>query len=108
MEINGTREGMKASLNAIKGILPDMAGNLPEEQKAMMIKMMDTMFSFMEKNVGTILLTSMVGKVDMKDMQVLNAVESKPFFASYKKANLSVAGDISTFMTKVMAGMMKK
>ena len=108
MEINGTSEGMKASLNAIKGILPDMAGNLPEEQKAMMTKMMDTMFSFMEKNVGTILLTSMVGKVDMKDMQVLNTVESKPFFASYKKANLSVAGDISTFMTKVMAGMMKK
>jgi hypothetical protein len=94
-------------LNAIKGIIPDMAGNLPEEQKTMMIKMMDTMFSFMEKNVGTILLTSMVGKVDLKDMQILNAVENKPFFESYKKANLSVAGDISTFMKKVMAGMKK-
>jgi hypothetical protein len=107
MEINGTTEGLKASLNAIKGIIPDMAGNLPEEQKTMMIKMMDTMFSFMEKNVGTILLTSMVGKVDLKDMQILNAVENKPFFESYKKANLSVAGDISTFMKKVMAGMKK-
>ena len=40
-------------------------------------------------------------------MQVLNAAESKPFFESYKKANLSVAGDISTFMKKVMAGMKK-
>ena len=107
MEINGTSEGMKASLNAIKGILPDMAGNLPEEQKAMMTKMMDGMFTFMENNLSTIVLTAMVGKVDLKDMQVLNAVENKPFFESYKKANLSVAGDISTFMKKVMAGMKK-
>ena len=82
-------------------------GGMPEEQKAMVTKMMDGMFSFMEKNIGTIMLTAMVGKVDMKDMQVLNAVESKPFFASYKKANQAVAGDILTFMTKVMGGLKK-
>ena len=107
MEINGTTEGFKASMNAAKSLIPDMAGNMPEEQKAMMTKMMDGMFSYMEKNLSTIVLTAIVGKVDLKDMQVLNAAESKPFFESYKKANLSVAGDISTFMKKVMAGMKK-
>jgi hypothetical protein len=107
MEINGTTEGFKASMNAAKSLIPDMAGNMPEEQKAMMTKMMDGMFSYMEKNLSTIVLTAIVGKVDLKDMQVLNAAESKPFFASYKKANLSVASDISTFMKKVMAGMKK-
>ena len=107
MEINGTTEGLKASMNAVKSLIPDMAGNMPEEQKAMMTKMMDGMFTFMENNLSTIVLTAMVGKVDLKDMQVLNAVENKPFFESYKKANLSVAGDISTFMKKVMAGMKK-
>jgi hypothetical protein len=107
MEINGTTEGLKASMNAVKSLIPDMAGNMPDEQKAMMTKMMDGMFTFMENNLSTIVLTAMVGKVDLKDMQVLNAVENKPFFESYKKANLSVAGDISTFMKKVMAGMKK-
>jgi hypothetical protein len=107
MEINGTTEGFKASMNAAKSLIPDMAGNMSEEQKAMVTKMMDGMFSYMEKNLSTIVLTAIVGKVDLKDMQVLNAAESKPFFASYKKANLSVASDISTFMKKVMAGMKK-
>ena len=108
MEINGTREGMKATFDAIKGVIPDMApSGMPEEQKAMVTKMMDGVFSFMEKNIGTIMLTAMVEKVDMNDMQVLNAVESKPFFASYKKANLSAVGDLATFMTKFLAGMKK-
>ena len=53
------------------------------------------------------MLTAMVEKVDMNDMQVLNAVESKPFFASYKKANLSAVGDLATFMTKFLAGIKK-
>ena len=73
----------------------------------MMAKMMDGMFSFMEKNMNTLVLTALVGKVNLKDMQTLNAVEKKPFFASYKKANASVASDMSTFMQKVIAGMKK-
>ena len=77
------------------------------DQMEMMAKMMDGMFSYMEKNMNTILLTALVGKVDLKEMQTLNAIEKKPFFASYKKANVSLAGDLSTFMKKVLDGMKK-
>ena len=51
--------------------------------------------------------TTLSRKVDLKDMQTLNAIEKKPFFASYKKANASLVGDMSTFLDKVVAGMRK-
>ena len=57
--------------------------------------------------MNTLVLTALVGKVDLKDVQTLNAIEKKPFFANYKKANASWASDMSTFMNKVVAGMKK-
>lgn len=108
LEINNSAESMKASLNCAKGLVADMAPEgISADQMEMMAKMMDGMFSFMEKNMNTLVLTALVGKVNLKDMQTLNAVEKKPFFASYKKANASLASDMSTFMNKVVAGMKK-
>lgn len=108
LEINNSTESMKASLNCAKGLVADMAPEgISADQMEMMAKMMDGMFSFMEKNMNTLVLTALVGKVNLKDMQTLNAVEKKPFFASYKKANASVASDMSTFIQKVIAGMKK-
>jgi hypothetical protein len=108
LEINNSAESMKASLNCAKGLVADMAPEgISADQMEMMAKMMDGMFSFMEKNMNTLVLTALVGKVNIKDMQTLNAVEKKPFFASYKKANVSLAGDMSTFMKKVLDGMKK-
>ena len=108
LEINNSAESMKASLNCAKGLVADMAPEgISADQMEMMAKMMDGMFSFMEKNMNTLVLTALVGKVNLKDMQTLNAVEKKPFFASYKKANVSLAGDMSTFMKKVLDGMKK-
>lgn len=108
LEINNSAESMKASLNCAKGLVADMAPEgISADQMEMMAKMMDGMFSFMEKNMNTLVLTALVGKVNLKDMQTLNAVEKKPFFASYKKANASLASDMSTFMQKVIAGMKK-
>jgi len=108
MDINNSAEGMKASLILVKGFMADMAPEgVSADQMEMMAKMMDGMFSFMEKNMNTIVLTAMVGKVDLKDMQTLNAIEKKPFFASLKKTNASLAGDMSTFMHKVVVAMKK-
>ena len=108
LEINNSAESMKASLNCAKGLVADMAPEgVSADQMEMMAKMMDGMFSFMEKNMNTLVLTALVGKVNLKDMQTLNAVEKKPFFASYKKANASLASDMSTFMQKIVAGMKK-
>ncbi len=108
LEINNSAESMKASLNCAKGLVADMAPEgISADQMEMMAKMMDGMFSFMEKNMNTLVLTALVGKVNLKDMQTLNAVEKKPFFASYKKANASLASDMSTFINKVAAGMKK-
>lgn len=108
LEINNSAESMKASLNCAKGLVADMAPEgISADQMEMMAKMMDGMFSFMEKNMNTLVLTALVGKVNLKDMQTLNAVEKKPFFASYKKANASLASDMSTFMQKIVAGMKK-
>lgn len=108
LEINNSAESMKASLKCAKGLVADMAPEgVSADQMEMMAKMMDGMFSFMEKNMNTLVLTALVGKVNLKDMQTLNAVEKKPFFASYKKANASLASDMSTFMQKIVAGMKK-
>ena len=108
LEINNSVENFKAYQNCAKGLIADMAPEgISADQMEMMAKMMDGMFSYMEKNMNTILLTALVGKVDLKEMQTLNAVEKKPFFASYKKANVSLAGDLSTFMKKVLDGMKK-
>lgn len=108
LEINNSAESVKASMNCAKGLVADMAPEgVSADQMEMMAKMMDGMFSFMEKNMNTLILTALVGKVDLKDMQTLNAVEKKPFFASYKKANASLVGDMSTFLDKVVAGMRK-
>ena len=109
LEINGTPEAMKKALSSAKNLTADMApANLSAEQKAMMTKVMDNFSSYMEKNMTAILLTGMAGKVELKDLQTLNAIESKPFFASYKKANLSLANDMTSFISKVLAGLKKK
>ena len=97
-----------ASLSCARKIATEhFPDGIPADQMEMMAKMMDGMFSFMEKNMNTLILTALVGKVDLKDMQTLNAIEKKPFFASYKKANASLVGDMSTFLDKVVAGMRK-
>ena len=109
LEINGTSEGLKASMNTVQDLVVDMApANVPEEQKAMMKKTVERLSSFMEKNMGAMLLTTMVGKVDLKEIQTLNAIENKPFFASYKKVNLALANDMKPFMSKIMEGIKKK
>ena len=109
LEINGMPEIFKTSMNSATNMVADMAPrNIPEEQMAMMKKTMESLASYMEKNMGAILLTSMVGKVDLKDMQTLNAIEKKPFFASYKKVNLALANDMKPFMSKIMEGIKKK
>ena len=108
LEINGTPEAMKKALNSAKNLSADMTpANISAEQKAMMTKVMDNLTSYMEKNMTAILLTGMVGKVELKDLQTLNAIENKPFFASYKKANLSLANDRTSFMSKIIAGLKK-
>ena len=108
LEINNATDGMKASLDCAKGLVANMAPDgVSADQMEMMANMMDGMFSFMEKNMNTLILTALVGKVDLKDMQTLNAVEKKPFFASYKKANDSATKDMSTIMNKIVAGMKK-
>ena len=108
LEINNMEGIMKASMNCAKGIAADhMPEGIPADQMEMMAKMMDGMFSFMEKNMNTLVLTALVGKVDLKDVQTLNAIEKKPFFASYKKTNASLTNDFSTFINKVVAGMKK-
>lgn len=109
LEINGTSETMKTSLGVVKSKVADMSpAGMSQEQKQQAAKMMNGLFAFMEKNIDALLVTSMVGKVDIKDMEVLNAIENKPFFVSYKKTNLSLAGDMSTFMDKLMAGLKKQ
>ena len=108
LEVSNSVENFKAYQNCAKGLIADMAPEgISADQMEMMAKMMDGMFSYMEKNMNTILLTALVGKVDLKDMQTINSIEKKPFFASYKKANVSMAGDLSTFMKKVLDGMKK-
>ena len=108
LEINNSVESFKAYQNCAKGLIADMAPEgISADQMEMMAKMMDGMFSFMEKNMNTLVLTALVGKVDLKDVQTLNAIEKKPFFASYKKTNASLTNDFSTFINKVVAGMKK-
>ena len=108
MEINSVSEGLKAVMGTAKSLAADrVPADIPEEQKTMAIKTMEKTFSYLEDNMTSIVLAMMIGKVDLKDMQILNAIENKPFFANYKKANLSMASDISTFMNKVVAGMKK-
>ena len=106
LENSNTAEYMKASLSCARKIATEhFPDGIPADQMEMMAKMMDGMFSFMEKNINTIILTTLVGKVDLKDMQTLNAVEKKPFFASLKKTNASMASDMPTFLNKIIAGM---
>ncbi len=108
LEINGTPEATRSALSAAKSLAADMTpANIPDEQKAMMMKVMENLTSYMEKNITAILLTGMVGKVEFKDLQTLNAIEKKPFFASYQKANHSLANDMSSFMSKVIKGLKK-
>ncbi len=108
LEINCMPEVIKTSMSSAQDVVADMApANIPDEQKAMMKKTVERLSSFMEKNMGAMLLTTMVGKVDLKDLQTLNAIESKPFFASYKKANLALVNDMKPFLTKVVAGLKK-
>ena len=73
-----------------------------------MKKRVERLSSFMEKNMGAMLLTTMVGKVDLKEIQTLNAIENKPFFASYKKANLSLVSEMKPFMSKMLTALKKK
>ena len=106
LENSNTAENMKASMSCAKSLVANIAPEgVSADQMEMMAKMMDGMFSFMEKNINTIILTTLVGKVDLKDMQTLNAVEKKPFFASLKKTNASMASDMPTFLNKIIAGM---
>lgn len=109
IDVSGSVDGMKASMGCIKNMVSDMVpANVPEEQKQQMTKMMDGLFSYMSDNAKEILMMSLVGKVDLKDVQAFSAMENKSFFPAYKKLNASMASDVSTLMAKLMAGMKKQ
>ena len=109
LDVSGSVDGMKASMGCVKALVVDMASaNVPEEQKEMVTKMMDGLFSYMGDNAKEILMMTLVGKVDLKDVQIFSAMENKSFFPAYKKMNASMVNDISNLMTKVMAGMKKQ
>lgn len=109
IDVSGSVDGVKASMGCIKNMVADMVpANVPEEQKQQMTKMMDGLFSYMGDNAKEILMMSLVGKVDLKDVQVFSAMENKSFFPAYKKLNASMASDVSTLMAKLMAGMKKQ
>ena len=109
LDVNCTREGMNASIAAAKNIVEDnVLVNAPADQKAKTTSLIDRVFSFFERNMTQLLMMSMVGKIDLHDMQVLNSMEKEPFFENYKKTNLSMANDISTFMSQIITHMKKK
>lgn len=103
LEINGAREALKATCDAVVALLhAGVPDNISEEEKAMMMKKTDVLSSFLKKNMDACLLDEMVGKVDMKDLLVLKTIENMPFYESYKKANQSAASDIAYLITKFM------
>ena len=109
LDDNCTTEGMKAAIAAAKNIVGDNAlANATEDQKVKATDLIDRVFSFFERNMTQLLMMSMVGKVDLHDLQVLNSIEKEPFFENYKKTNLSMASDLSIFMSQIITHMKKK
>ena len=111
MDVNFARENFKASIEAAKSVVADNAlanSKLPEEQKERVTKTVNGVLSFMERNTTPLLMMSLVGNVDLHDMQVLNSMEKEPFFESYRQTNLSLDNDMSTFMSQIITHMKKK
>lgn len=109
LEINKTAEYSKATFGSAKQMIGKMTpDNIPAEQKEMIVNMVGRLFSFLEKNITPLTATMMInGKVDLKDLQTLNAIEKKPFFANYQKTNSSIAKDMSSFMNIMIEKMYK-
>ena len=111
MDVNFVRENLKATIEATKSVVADNAlanSKLPEEQKERVTKTVNGVLSFMERNTTPLLMMSLVGNVDLHDMQVLNSMEKEPFFESYRQTNLSLDNDMSTFMSQIITHMKKK
>ena len=111
MDVNFASENFKASIEAAKSVVADNAlanSKLPEEQKERVTKTVNGVLSFMERNTTPLLMMSLVGNVDLHDMQVLNSMEKEPFFESYRQTNLSLDNDMSTFMSQIITHMKKK
>lgn len=109
LEINKCVECSKAALEGARKVMTKIVpGNMPADQMEMMNTMMDRLFTFMEKNMTALTLTMMVnGNVELKDIEALNAIEKKSFFANYQKTAVSVANDMSTFVDMVYGNLMK-
>lgn len=107
LKINNMIEMLSAAISPVKEmLLNQLSGNLPEEQKGQLIGMFAKMFDFAERNMGTIITTSLVKTATLDDMKVINAIEKESFFPSYQKANVELSKDVKPLMETLMSKMM--
>ena len=105
IENNGSAEAWKAMCKDVVDVsVKQKYPNASDNEKVMVSPEVTGLFSYLGDNTTAFLLGAMVEKVGLKDLQTLNAIENKPFFESYKKANLSMANDLPTIMAKLLAG----
>ena len=105
MENNSSVEALTAMCKDVVDVsVKQKYPNASDNEKIMLSPEVTGLLSYMGDNATALLLMAMVEKVGLKDLQTLNAIENKPFFESYKKANLSLANDLPTIMAKLLAG----
>ena len=105
MENNSSVEALTAMCKDVGDVsVKQKYPNASDNEKIMLSPEVTGLLSYMGDNATALLLMAMVEKVGLKDLQTLNAIENKPFFESYKKANLSLANDLPTIMAKLLAG----
>ena len=105
MENNGSVEAFTAMCKDVVDVgVKQKYPNASDNEKIMLSPEVTGLLSYMGDNASVLLLMAMVEKVGLEDLQTLNAIESKPFFESYKKTNLSLANDVSTIRAKLLAG----
>ena len=105
MENNSSVEALTTMCKDVVNVsVGQKSSNASDDEKIMLSPEVTGLLSYMGDNATALLLMAMVEKVGLKDLQTLNAIESKPFFESYKKANLSLANDLPTIMTNLLAG----
>ena len=108
MENNGSVEALTAMFKGVVDVsVGQKSSNDSVEEEKVVSPQIVGLLSYLGDNTTALLLKTMVGKVKLEDLQTLNAIESKPFFESYKKANLSLANDVPTIMAKLLSGKKK-
>ena len=108
IENNGSAEAWKAMCKDVVDVsVKQKYPNASDNEKVMVSPEVTGLFSYLGDNTTAFLLGAMVEKVGLKDLQTLNAIENKPFFESYKKANHSMANDLPTIMAKLLSGKKK-